>query len=153
MTRRYHEARFASLAALMVFFSASVWAALDGTATSVESDRQSMNGALSISASGAYTVYEIQTPSGTVVRQYLSATGKVFGVAWEGPVLPDLRQILGAYFDQYVDAVKKHGAGPGAAIVELPALVVHSGGRMRAFFGQAYLPQMLPKGVSPEAVR
>lgn len=155
MTRPYHAAGFAGLAALMVFSAPCARAALGGVAASVEADRQGMNGTLRISAdaSGAYTVYEIETPSGTVVRQYLSAAGNVFGVAWEGPALPDLRQILGAYFDQYADVVRHQAAGRGAAIVELPALVVRSGGRMRAFSGQAYLPRMLPQGVVPEAIR
>lgn len=154
MDRRYHPAVLARLAALALFFPACAWGALGGAAASVEADRQSMSGTLTTSANGGYTVYEFRTPSGTVVRQYLSAaSGKVFGVAWDGPSLPDLRQILGEYFDQYVNAAKTQGAGPGAADAELPGLVVRSGGRMRAFFGQAYLPQMLPQGISPEAIR
>jgi hypothetical protein len=34
-------------------------------------------------------------PEGTSVRRYVSPAGKVVAVAWKGPVMPDLRQVLG----------------------------------------------------------
>jgi hypothetical protein len=40
------------------------------------------------------------------------------------------------------------GGGHGPGIVQDSGLVVHSGGHMGAFSGQAYLPQALPAGVS-----
>ena len=65
----------------------------------VQSDRVKMRGALlRITATGSSTVHEIQASSGTVVREFISPAGKVFGVAWEGPWLPDLREMLGMYF-------------------------------------------------------
>ncbi len=38
-------------------------------------------------------------------------------------------------------------------MVELPGLVVQSGGHMRSFAGRAYIPEALPQGVSVEAIR
>src|SRR5215475_9542856 len=80
---------FCMTAAICV--SAPALAALGGDATSVETDRVSMKGALRISPLVAYDIHEIQTPSGTVIREYVSAQGKVFAVTWRGPGLPDLR--------------------------------------------------------------
>jgi len=71
----------------------------------------------------------------------------VFAVAWQGPSLPDLRQLLGAYFDQYAGATAARRARRAPVLVELPTLVVQSSGHMRAFAGKAYLPQGLPQGV------
>ena len=34
-----------------------------------------------------------------------------------------------------------------------PGLVIQSGGRMRAFRGRAYVPQLLPPGVTPDDIR
>ena len=51
-----------------------------------------------VTSSDTYTVHEMRASTGTTVREYVSASGKVFGVAWEGPTLPDLRQVLGVYF-------------------------------------------------------
>ena len=106
----------------------------------------------SISASISYTVRETTLGSGTVVREYLAADGSVFGIAWRGPQMPDLNDLLGTYFPQYVAGVKAaraaRGGGRGPVAVDQSSLVVRSGGHMGAFSGQAWLPPALPVGVS-----
>ena len=65
--------------------------------------------------------------------------------------MPHLTDLLGTYFPQYVagvKAVRAAHAGHGPVAVEQSRLVVHSGGHMGAFAGQAWLPQALPEGVS-----
>jgi Protein of unknown function (DUF2844) len=103
------------------------------------------------------TVQTLTLPSGTVVREYLSTAGVVFAVAWQGPVLPQLRPLLGAdNFSQYTEAVtaaQTSGGGHGAAGVSLPGLVVNSSGHMGAFFGRAWLPPSLPAGVSASDIQ
>lgn len=109
----------------------------------------------STSSQSAYTVRETTLAGGTVVREYVSSTGTVFGIAWTGPQAPDLNALLGSYFPQYVEGVKARraaGAVRGPGIVEGPGLVVHSGGHMGAFSGQAWLPQALPAGVSGDDI-
>jgi hypothetical protein len=60
-----------------------------------------MQGALlRIAQTGPYAMHEIRTAAGTNVRQFVSPSGTVFGVAWDGPWQPDLHQLLGAYFDR-----------------------------------------------------
>ena len=59
-------------------------------------------------------MHEITTPSGTVVREYVSPDGKVFGVAWRGAFLPDFQQILGSYYGEFAkDAQAARRAQPG----------------------------------------
>jgi hypothetical protein len=99
----------------------------------------------------AYTVHLITLPSGTVVREYVAANGIVFGVAWEGPTLPNLKAALGEAFDQYAAATAMRRATPLA--VSNDALVVFSGGHLRAFAGYAYLPQALPAGVDASVIQ
>jgi hypothetical protein len=93
----------------------------------------------------AYSVHLMTLPSGTLVREYVAANGIVFGVAWEGPTLPDLKSVLGASFDVYVAATATRRGTPLA--VSSSDLVVYSGGHLRAFSGHAYLPQVVPAGV------
>jgi len=127
-------------------------AALGGSVASVETDRLQIGGTQRVLPSGTYTVHELQAPSGTVVREYVAPDGVVFGVAWQGPSMPDLRQVLGGYFDRYVEAAsKRKSRGPIA--IELPGLVVHSSGHMRAFVGKAYIPEALPPGVAADSIR
>jgi len=132
-------------------------AALGGDATSVEADRVNMKGALHSTAAGTtagpYTVHEIQGASGTTVREYAGADGKVFAVSWRGPVKPDLRQTLGVYFDAFQLAATGPHAGHRQLSVRQDNLVVESGGRMRAFYGRAYLPGHLPANLTPESIR
>src|SRR5947207_7700230 len=80
----------------------SAFASLGGTVSSVETDRVQMQSALvRIQRAGSYSVHELQSPTGTIIREYYGASGIVFGIAWDGEWPPDLRQLLGSYFDQY----------------------------------------------------
>ncbi len=119
-------------------------------------DQTKMQGTLRTTSNNSYNVHEIQAPSGIVVREYVSLSGNVFGVAWQGRTHPDLRQVLGAYYDQYVQAVQaqraqRHGHGP--LLIQQPGLVLQMGGHMSSLTGRAYLPQGMPAGVRPEEIR
>jgi hypothetical protein len=127
--------------------SFSAHAALGQNAASIDSDQAQMHAlAHSVTTQPAYTVHLLTLPSGTLVREYLGANGTVFGVAWEGPTLPDLKALLGTSFDAYAAATATRRATPLA--VSTDSLVVYSGGHLRAFAGHAYLPQAVPAGVA-----
>jgi hypothetical protein len=104
------------------------------------------------SSPSSYTVRETTFGNGTVVREYLATSGAVFGIAWHGPQMPDLSDLLGSYFPQYVAGVKAvraaRGNARGPVSVNDSGLVVRSGGHMGAFSGVAWLPSELPAGVS-----
>ena len=107
--------------------------------------------ASTVASSSSYTVQQTTFGNGTVVREYLAQNGTVFGIAWRGPQMPHLADLLGTYFPQYVagvQAVRAVRGGHGPVAVDQSGLVVHSGGHMGAFAGQAWLPQALPEGVS-----
>jgi hypothetical protein len=140
-----------SLALLMVSVPAA--ATLGEDVTSVQADQAQMQGAVHITSAAKFAVHEIQLPSGTVVKEYVSPAGMVFAVSWKGPWLPDLQQVMGRYFEQYTEAAKTKDGGRGRRVTEQPGLVVQSGGHMRAFFGRAYAPQMLPRGVVAEDIQ
>jgi hypothetical protein len=142
----------AGIATLAMAPTQSAIAALGGDAATIVADQAHINGKLVVSPTQKYTVHEIQAPSGTVVREFASPAGNVFGVAWTGPTMPDLRQVLGPYFDQYVAAAgQRKQRGP--VLIEQPGLVVQSGGHMRGFVGKAYVPQAVPQGVALDEIR
>jgi hypothetical protein len=99
----------------------------------------------------AYSVHQLTLPSGTQVREYVAPTGIVFGVAWDGPTLPDLKAMLGASFDTYVAANATRRGAPLA--VSNGDLVVFSSGHLRAFAGYAYLPRAVPAGVDVSVIQ
>ena len=142
-----------ALAMVVAASSAPALAALGGTAASVESDRISMKAARRSTSAPNYTVQDLQTSDGTLIREYVSPAGKVFGVVWRGPQMPDLRQLFGDYFIPFQDAVTARRSERGPVRIVQPGLVVHSAGHMRAFYGRAYVPDFLPQGVNPDEIK
>jgi hypothetical protein len=123
-------------------------AALGEAEASVQSDAQQLRGSMKIAERANYRSHEIQLPSGTALREYSAVDGKVFAVTWNGPAMPNLRQTLGRYFDDYVAAAKTNRSGHHHLEIHNSDLVVRAGGHMRAFSGIAYLPEAVPAGVS-----
>jgi hypothetical protein len=100
-----------------------------------------------------YTVQETTAEDGTTVREYVLSSGVVFAVAWSGPRMPNLRQLLGSYFESYRDEAAARSPGRRPIAIDRPDLVVQSGGHPRAFHGRAYLPQRMPAGVSSDDIK
>jgi hypothetical protein len=123
-------------------------ATLGQAESSVQTDRERLQGSIKDSDLGSYRVHEIKLPSGTLVREYAGADGQVFAVAWNGPFIPDMRQTLGSYFDSYAAAAKAQRTDHRHLQIQLKNLVVQASGHMRAWSGLAYLPQAIPAGVS-----
>lgn len=107
--------------------------------------------AQSLPTSALYSVHEVPLENGTRVREYSNLEGVVFAVTWRGPVLPDLKDLLGAHFSafkQEVEQARAIGKRGGPVSIRRPELVLSSGGRMRNFFGHAYAPDLVPTGVT-----
>lgn len=148
-------AAFAALA--LATCGVPAFAALGGELESFAAGKVSMKAQTPASAlaTPTYTMHEATLPSGTSVRQYVSgSSGKVFAVAWSGPFKPDLQQLLGAYFDVMVAQQSKsvHAGQPRTQVREKD-LVIESGGRMRNFFGRAYLPNQMPAGITANEIQ
>lgn len=140
-------------ALLMLVLPIAAFAALGENESAIPAEQAQMRASLRVTRTANYAVHEMQTPAGHVIRQYASPTGTVFGVTWQGPSKPDLRQLLGAHFDEFIQAAQTNRHGHGPLTINQPGLVVQSGGHMRAFTGRAYLPQMLPQGVRAEDIQ
>ncbi|MET3105208.1 hypothetical protein AAKU67_000956 [Oxalobacteraceae bacterium GrIS 2.11] len=105
-----------------------------------------------VAAEPRLTVYQIKSPSGTLIREYTNANNVVVGVTWQGPTLPNLKQLLGTHFDTFVNRPITPGAGHRSAELRTDELVVQSHGQMRSFSGRAYLPKMLPAGFNIDQI-
>jgi flagellar hook assembly protein FlgD len=143
----------ASFALFVCLSALPARAALGGDVNSIDADQAQMKGSVELKQSAAYVVHQIKASSGTTVREYVSSAGTVFAVAWNGPFLPDLQQLLGSYFDQYSAGVKADKAsyiGRRPLNVQLPGLVVQMTGHVRDYHGRAYLPNQVPGGIKAE---
>jgi Protein of unknown function (DUF2844) len=142
---------------LVLAFPANASATLGRDTSSVDADRVRMQGALlRIARSDTYTIHEMRSSTGTTVREYVSSSGTVFAVTWQGPWLPDLRQVLGAYFDDYQRALQATAGkrrARGSLTIDQPDLMVQASGHPRAFSGRAFVPRLMPLRVQPETIR
>jgi hypothetical protein len=123
-------------------------AALGGDATSVEADRVRVAGELHVTPVADYAVHEIRTPSGLVIHEYLSASGKVFAVSWRGPGIPDLPQLLGPYAAEVQQATPRPHFNHHHLGVQTANVVVESNGHLNTFLGRAWVPALLPPNFS-----
>ncbi|HKC16779.1 MAG TPA: DUF2844 domain-containing protein [Steroidobacteraceae bacterium] len=145
-----HLAWFAALTLPALWCAAPpAMAALGDTAASVSGDSARLRASLRVVGGASYSVHELTTVEGTAIREFVTPAGSVFAVAWRGPFKPDLRLLLGAYFDLYVSAPRSAGSTRTQLAIDQPALAVRAGGHMRAFAGVAWVPALVPAGVSP----
>jgi len=138
--------------ALCMMATVSSFAALGGDVNSVQADQADMKAQRRVTQAAAYTIHEMQAPSGNVLREFVSPEGKVFGVAWQGQTLPNFQQVLGPYYSQFASSAP-HRRTHGPVTIQQPGLVVQSGGHMRALTGRAYVPEMIPSGVKVEEIK
>ncbi len=147
-------------------------ATLGGPAQSIAADQQALGGQLRtlnqaqastgeqamregtpVPSNPAYTVEQISIPTGATVNEYLSPDGTVFAVSWRGPRPPDLSQLLGSYFAEFQTAAAAPRAQRGPLLVRTESLVVETSGHMRDLRGRAYLPALLPSGVTADEIK
>lgn len=139
---------------IVILGAAPAWAVLGEPEASVSADGQLLRGQIRDEVHEAYRLHEITDPSGSVVREYVSPAGKVFGISWRGPSVPNMRQLLGSYFtylQQHAQAQTARHGGP--LIIQNNDFVFTNGGHMRWYHGRAYVPSLLPTKVPREVVQ
>jgi hypothetical protein len=106
------------------------------------------------SAVSNYVTRDTTLATGTHVREYISGSGVVFALTWNGPFLPDLKALLGKHFDAMVaESARMPRAGRSHIGINGPEVVINSGGHMRAFEGSAWIPAEFPAGFTADDVR
>jgi hypothetical protein len=143
------------LAATALATAEQAWATLGESVDSITLDSHTLSAVRSAATvSGNYTVHELHSDA-ISVREYVSTSGVVFGVAWNGPVPPDLTALLGSYADEYRKAQSQTPRQPGRrhAQVKTNRVVVERWGHMRNLQGRAYAPDLIPQGVSVDEIK
>ncbi len=145
--------RVVAFVSLLVVDS-SAFAVLGQDVSSVQSDGTHLKSAVRILPGRNYSIHELRTTGGAAVKEFVSPAGQVFAVSWQGPSAPDLRQLLGEYFEQYAQAAQTTPRVVRRVVhIETGDLIFESGGHMRFIVGRAYLRSKLPDGVGADDVR
>ncbi|NVN93113.1 MAG: DUF2844 domain-containing protein [Desulfuromonadales bacterium] len=130
-------------------------AALGRSSDSVSTDRKALSAVhrATISRSG-YRIQEIASDA-TTVREYVSPSGVVFAIVWNGRMHPDLTTLLGSYAAEYQAAVQQTSRKRGRRRRQVVSeqIVVETWGHMRNLQGRAYAPALIPSGVTIDEIR
>jgi hypothetical protein len=113
------------------------------------------NGQALSSSQPDFAVYESAQPlSEVTVHQYVArASSRVFTVDWTGPRMPDLKSLLGGYFDAYQTARSNAPRrGLHTLAIETPELVMYANGPNGNIRGRAWAPALVPANLDAEAV-
>ena len=131
------------------------FAAIGNDVFSLSADQAHLHATLRSTQKAGYVLHELCADSGLVIHEYSAPNGKIFAVAWEGPVIPDLRQILGARFDDFRRAAETQNRNGvhGPLFIQQNGLTVELGGHMRSYRGKAYLSDEMPASVRAEELR
>ena len=125
-------------------------ATLGESADSVASDRKSFSAVRhATQPHNGYTVQDFNT-DGNVVREYISPSGVVFAIAWDGVSHPDLTVLLGTYLEEFQQALSNTSRQKGKRHMQVKAnrVIVEKWGHMRSMRGRAYIPALIPSGVT-----
>jgi hypothetical protein len=139
---------------ILIWGATPGWAALGEAESSVQADGQVLQGHIRDEVHPGYRLHQITDASGSVIREYVSPAGKVFGISWQGSFLPNMQQLLGSYFpylQQYAQAQTGRHGGP--LIIQKGNFVFASGGHMRSYHGRAYVTDLVPTNLTPEVVQ
>lgn len=141
---------FSFIALLVLVAPTLAWAELGGNAASVQNDQVQLKTSVlhTATTNPNFSVQQSETPNGVIIKEFVSTSGTVFAVTWQGPLMPNLKQLLGQYFDSYVTAATNNRSGYSHLGIQQADLVVQSNGHLRAFSGIAYIPSLMPAGVT-----
>lgn len=130
-------------------------AVLGGSADSIAPDQKVLSAVRKATTVRAgYNVHEAVSAS-IALREYLSPSGVVFGIAWNGLTHPDLTPLLGSYAGEYGEALRQTPRKPGRRHLRVKTnrVVVEKWGHMRNLKGRAYAPALIPTGVSVDEIK
>ncbi len=129
------------------------WAALGDDVSSVDSDLRVLGGQRRILRNAGYTLHQITAQDGSVVKEFVSPGGRVFGVSWQGHSIPNLQQLLGSYMTEVQQGQRMQIVRRRAVLIQTDNIVFSSSGHLKSFRGRAYAPSLVPGNVTAEVVQ
>lgn len=146
------RALFGLLALTALLHPAFAAAELGRNIATVSDDAARMKGAVAARQVGAATRHDITRANGGLVHEFTNSEGKVFAVTWNGPGKPDLRSLLGPYFEHlqgnHVSFGRMMHSLRRPPTVDQADLKIQMAGHMGWFHGVAYIPSLTPPGFS-----
>ena len=141
-----------ALAGLAGLVALPAHAALGGDVASVLRDGAALRASHAVTPFAAYDLHEATGADGTVLREYVDKSGKVFALSWRGPGSPNVRSLLGEHAAHY-EAVRARFSNHHVVNIDEPGFAVSIVKLPRGWHGQAVLPAAIPAGVARNELR
>ena len=138
---------------MLMMASLPAWATLGENESSVDSDVHVLGGKHVMVAKVGYNVHQITHTDGSVVNEFVTPAGLVFGVSWQGHFVPNLQQLLGTYTTNLQQGQRTQYVRRRAVTIQGDNFVFSSMGHMRFFRGRAFVPGLVPANLTPEVVQ
>ena len=124
------------------------------TSTIANENKQIQAKSHTIKSLSLYSIHEL-IKDGLTLREYADSDGNIFAVVWIGVTHPDLTDLLGRHHAEYHRALKDAPPAnrPKLSAINANDLVVEKSGHMRAVRGRAYVPSLIPSGVSIDEIK
>ena len=142
-----------ALLVMLLIGSTPTWAALGNNAASVDADAQAWGGQHTVVAKAGYNLHQITLADGSVVNEFVSPAGVVFGVSWKGRRLPDFHQLFGVYVSNFQQGQRTQVIPRRAVTIQGTDFYFTNFGRMMSFHGRAYAPSLIPANLTAEVVQ
>ena len=121
--------------------------------TATPSSRVAGARAAAKATAASWTMQELRDGD-MVTHEYSTADGVVFGVAWDGPMRPDVPALLGQFFDEYKGAEgRASGDRRAASVATTDGVQAVSAGSPGHFFGRALARKLAPAGFQFEDLK
>jgi len=128
-------------------------AVLGQSSATIEQDRQRLEAVQTTQTKKGYTVHALESP-GASIREYVSAEGIVYGLAWKHHSgLLDLEALFGPYYSEYSQAVVEQPRPRQHQRITTEHLIVEKGGRMGDVWGRAWVLPLMPQGLSEDHIQ
>jgi hypothetical protein len=128
------------------------YATLGGNVASILDNEQHLGAVRQVRPLAKGERHDLVLPSGTVVHEYVAPGGAVYALTWRGPRMPDMRELFGAYFAELARRDIRTSSGHHRLTIVGPDFMVRSSGHPRSFEGRAWVPSLVPSGISPGAL-
>ncbi|HRG62518.1 MAG: DUF2844 domain-containing protein [Neisseriales bacterium] len=132
---------------LLATISLSAYASLGESSEEVNNDAKNLSSWVSnIETTDNYVIKSINTEN-TQIKEYINpASDTVFAIRWAGKRIPNMKVLLGNYFDEFMNTKgSSHGLTSGSSANT--DLISNYGGVPGHFFGQVILTKYLPQGL------